>query len=373
MGEMGAIYTVSSILVGVSENDKRDIIESMDNVSLQESIEGFDSPDLISRCLIIIFGDRDRTNRSLEPFIVEINKFKTGFQILKSSIENETTWVLTEIKPNPDTEVVRSFRQLFQVFETIRSAVERYSLILQEMEDKKLNSIQFLPEHKQAGVQILNYFQETLNQKYPKEEVTVRLSQKGNTVTMEIQTPDGKTAKYEKAFADYEMVITGKKEIEEYLENPADQLALKLELKNAHTRLEMQRDLMLMKDQIIANQSRALDTKESRIAYFESELSKALSGGRKHTSKALDIASQALASDEDVKKLVATFEADLKNGKEEEVKEQVKDLEEKKPGILKRMLGFGSKAATKGGEKFLSQEFQDILEALTNGGSPPTA
>ncbi len=40
------------------------------------------------------------------------------------------------------------------------------------------NSIVFPPEYRLAGLQILNHFQETLNQKYPDNNVTVRIGQK---------------------------------------------------------------------------------------------------------------------------------------------------------------------------------------------------
>ncbi|GAB5522174.1 MAG: hypothetical protein Roseis2KO_00460 [Roseivirga sp.] len=275
-------------------------------------------------------------------------------------------WEVVQRRPLLSYNTHRSFSSLAEVFASIRASYMEYVSNRNSSHSKEIHSIEFSPEHKHAGVQILNYFQETLEQKYPDDEVTVRLSQEGTKVTMEIETLDGQKEKFEKAFEEYGLVITGQKKVEEYLDNPVDQLGLKFQLRHAHNQLETTRELLKMKDQVISSQ-------KDSISYFQSELSQALSASRNQTGKALDIASQALASDKDIKKLVATFEAELKNGKEEQVKAQVASLKKEKPGFFKSVFEFVKSSGTKAGEKVLTGKLQEIIETVSDGSALPPA
>ena len=76
----------------------------------------------------------------------------------------------------------------------------------------------------------------------------------------------------------------------------------------------------------------------------------------------MNLSEKAMASDEGVKKLVETFEADLLNGNEEEVENSLKELEKEKPGIAKRILKWGKGIVGKAGEKALTKELTDTLE-----------
>ncbi|MCE7995799.1 MAG: hypothetical protein HEP71_27720 [Roseivirga sp.] len=153
-------------------------------------------------------------------------------------------------------------------------------LLFWETSDEKdqiHRSIEFAPEYRQAGLQILNYFNETLIQKYPDDNVVVRISQSGNKVTMEIETPDGRTELYEKALDEYGLVVTGKMPIDKYLDNPIDILALEHKLENAMLELKFQQQLLTMKDQVIENKDQMINAKDSIIDRFNKSVIKMLS------------------------------------------------------------------------------------------------
>ena len=78
-----------------------------------------------------------------------------------------------------------------------------------------------------------------------------------------------------------------------------------------------------------------------------------------------------MTSDEGVKKLVATFEAELAAGNTEQVTQDLKDLETQKPGMLKRIKAWCLKVAGKAGEKAATDEFKDLIETLTGGTATP--
>lgn len=105
-------------------------------------------------------------------------------------------------------------------------------------------SIEFPPEFRQAGLGILNYFGEVLREKYPEENVKIRIEQYDSTVRMIIEGEDGSRNIIEKALEEYELVVTGQKPPESIFDDKIKILELKNELRIAETRIESQRDLI---------------------------------------------------------------------------------------------------------------------------------
>lgn len=105
-------------------------------------------------------------------------------------------------------------------------------------------SIEFPPEFRQAGLGILNYFSEVLREKYPEENVKIRIEQYDSTVRMVIEGEDGSRDIIEKALEEYELVVTGQKPPESIFEDKVKILELKNELRIAEGRIESQRDII---------------------------------------------------------------------------------------------------------------------------------
>ena len=87
-------------------------------------------------------------------------------------------------------------------------------LLARETKENKASmlerSIVFPPEYKQAGVAILSYFSEIVAKKYPNEDVQVSILQNGNSVTLRVETSEGKIEQIEKTLEQYGLVVTGK-------------------------------------------------------------------------------------------------------------------------------------------------------------------
>ena len=113
------------------------------------------------------------------------------------------------------------------------------------------HEIEFSPKNKRAGIQILSYFQDILNQKYPDIEATVKISQNGNTVTMEIETPDGQRELIKKTFEEYQLVISGNKPPEEFLDNKLHIAQLENEVRVAVMRAENAQNLLQVQSDVI--------------------------------------------------------------------------------------------------------------------------
>ena len=285
-----------------------------------------------SKCLVILSSEHPGGASGIFRVVEEIHQTRLDRYLMIIVCHNnrsyKTGYNAYVLKPFNFNQVSFNYLSLEEVGDFIYTQLINYEIGTIKNVPKFAVSLEFPKEHKQAGLQILNYFQETLNQKYPDNDVTVRIGQKGNTVTMEIETPDGEKETYKKAFEEYGLVVTGQKPVEEYLENPVDQAELRSQLRLAQAQLESKRDLLLMKDQVIS-------TQKTQLEYFQSELSKQLASGREQTSRILDLAENALANDHEMNALFSALDEDLASGDAGSVKAELEKLKEEKPTAWK--------------------------------------
>ena len=66
---------------------------------------------------------------------------------------------------------------------------------------------------------ILNYFGQVLEEKYPDLDTAVLIKQRGNTVSMTVETPQGEQEKIEKTLDEYGLVVTRQMAPEEFLDD----------------------------------------------------------------------------------------------------------------------------------------------------------
>ncbi len=101
-----------------------------------------------------------------------------------------------------------------------------------------VRSIEFAPEHFQAGVAILSYFGTVLRQKHPHTKATVRIEQDGLAIRLVVVTPDNEAEIIEKTLDEYGLVMSGRMTPAEYLVEPQHirDLQNKLELANVELR-----------------------------------------------------------------------------------------------------------------------------------------
>lgn len=239
---------------------------------LMKEIGGFgSSATLKDRIPLLVITDLTTNEDILDILRREVESFDQRFPYAISCMflvfdeKSGLEAFLAELKPNFFAQSRIPIYDWKEFFEEIKTKIERYVQRSENFNPIEVKTIEFKPEFKQAGVQILSYFQETLNQKYPDNNVTVRISQHSNTVTMEIETPEGEIEKYEKALKDYGLVVAGKKEVNEYLPNDLDQLAMEYQIKLISTQLEFSNKLIAMKDQVIKQQEYTIEALNTQI------------------------------------------------------------------------------------------------------------
>lgn len=103
--------------------------------------------------------------------------------------------------------------------------------------------IEFPPQYHQAGIGILSYFSSYLSQQYPNTSARVKIEQNGTSVRMVIETEDGTRETVEKALHEYEMIVTGKQQPEDFISDAFALLEVKNELRIAKARIETLQDL----------------------------------------------------------------------------------------------------------------------------------
>ncbi|WP_171494583.1 hypothetical protein, partial [Acinetobacter sp. TUM15064] len=143
----------------------------------------------------------------------------------------------------PDT-----FNQRFLIF-GIDDLDQEIELI--EIDSKKAKverSIEFKPEHYQAGLGILSYFGTVMRKKYPEQNAKVRIEQDDNTVRLVVESENGDKEIIERAFDEFGLVIHQDIKPEEFYDNYLDIAELKTKLGTFETELKFQHQLVAMKE-----------------------------------------------------------------------------------------------------------------------------
>lgn len=318
---------------------------------------GYDDP--VSKLLIMLVPnttgaisfDRDHDRH----FLNYKDSYLMVFFVQCEKGPNGKRYWLYKMKPGLFDEVSSTFYSLEGALVECRNILERFDFESLEVPSFE-NSIKFLPEHKQAGLQILGYFQETLNQKYPDNDVKVEIGQKGNIITMKVETHDGNIDEYEKAFEDYGLVITGKKPTAKYLDGAVDIIALENQLRMAEVQLKNQFEILRLKDQIIDNQRTGLD-------YFQNELSQSLMSQREVIGSFLENLKRS-ANYNDMASVFQILEDELRSNGAESLKAELTDFQVQNPDLWKALKEHLNNIIEKAVYTGVSKELLGLLDKI---------
>ena len=135
-------------------------------------------------------------------------------------------------------------------------------------EDHILRSIEFPPQYHQAGMGILSYFQTVLRDKYPDTEPAVTIEQRGTTVTMNIETPEGKRELIERTLEEFVLVVQGEVSPQQFLpeQDQRDRLETQLDIMMVHLRAA-ERSLR-SRDREIERQDRQIEGLRTLLGKF---------------------------------------------------------------------------------------------------------
>ncbi len=161
-----------------------------------------------------------------------------------------------------------------KAWKILREIEERlFSLEQNSEKENIIRKIEFSPEHHSAGMSILQNFGKLLRDKYSEFPVKVTISQEDLRVKMIITPPDGKRVEVEEYLNKYGLVIKGEITPEEFVHEPLQLAELKGELMMARTRIEIQREQMLL----LGNQHTSkIESLENQIGWLRSQVGNSL-------------------------------------------------------------------------------------------------
>ena len=139
-------------------------------------------------------------------------------------------------------------------------------------------SIEFPAEYWEAGNSILSYFSKILSIKYPNNKIKVRIEQEGLMLRMIIVTPTGEKEEIEKTLEEYGMVVTGRLEAENFLNNPLEVMALKNKLEIANLELRQTRQLLALTTD---NNQQRIESLETQVRNLHSIIAEGLQSGNR--------------------------------------------------------------------------------------------
>jgi len=160
--------------------------------------------------------------------------------------------------------------------------------------DTIIRSIEFNPEHRQAGLGILSYFSEVVKQKYPDKNISVSIKQEDNIVSLIIITEEGDKEIIERALDQYGKVIIGDLLPRELFNNPLHtaQLENKIEIANTEIR----------------SLERLLGIQDNTITYLKESIGM-LSRTNCENQKTLNCAIDKISSNENIDAIIELFKS----------------------------------------------------------------
>lgn len=107
-------------------------------------------------------------------------------------------------------------------------------------------SIEFAPEHYQAGIGILSYFGEVLKAKHPETKANIRIDQSDGIVRLHIHFPNGDKEIIERTLQQYSLVVAEKAPAKSLFDDKLKIMALENKLEMAQMEIRQNRKLFAL-------------------------------------------------------------------------------------------------------------------------------
>jgi hypothetical protein len=205
-----------------------------------------------------------------------------------------------------------------------------------------IRSIEFEPEHYQAGVSILTYFGNVLRDKYHDEQVSFTVSQDNLTVKLRIETPAGKIEEIEKCLLDFGKVVAGTLQLHEFLQDPIQALAMQNKLQTAQLELAQTKQLLEFSHLTTKHQEQRVQSLEGEVSWLRRQVGRLISTSLdkqntlSHALETLETNASA-TSQQALLILKKALQDGLKEGDADVVRKALTDIKEDDPGLLGKL------------------------------------
>ena len=231
-------------------------------------------------------------------------------------------------------------------------------------EDSITRGLDFKPQYKQAGISILSYFGRVVEQKYPDDDVKIKIVQEGNKVTLHIETLNGDIDKIEKTLDDYSLVVTGQKKPEEILSDPLQIMELKFQLQSTANTLQMTQQLLEYSKEFGAQRISSLEDEVRYLRKFVGE-------GMRANAKNQDLLKIVIESNQmdtevraNLQLIKEKVESGLTENDKQEIVEALKAIQKKDALLLDKVKAFAFSAATGASGNLLASWISALIQNL---------
>lgn len=295
----------------------------------------------IDRSSVVKYLNKDSVESKVEAELEEAfeKQYDRGFDYknllrLKDKELEAVRDELEKVRLEKEKEIQRQLDSNVELSEMIRSSElviknlkNELGGLRQEQKNQIIRSIEFRPEHRQAGLSILGYFAEIVEQKYPDKNIRVSIEQVGNVIKLTIQTEDGDEEIINKTLDTYGLVVMGKVTPDKLLCDPIHVAKLESKLDLSKVEIRSLERLLKIKDDSIFILKETFQTLTSINKESQKNLNKALKkiGGNREVYTAI--------------KLIESLSLSGKISKEEisEVEESVRIIYTQSPGALEEV------------------------------------
>lgn len=149
---------------------------------------------------------------------------------------------------------------------------------------KLSKSIIFEPHQSSAGLSILSYFNEFLNQNYSGIEARVSIEQHGNVVSLIVETVSGEIEKVEKSLHEFGLVVVGDKQASEILDSKIDIERLNMKLEMAAMELKHNEKIICLYQSENDNYKGRINSLEDKMGVLQKTICESLSYSQRELS-----------------------------------------------------------------------------------------
>ena len=205
-------------------------------------------------------------------------------------------------------------------------------------------SLVFKPEHKQAGISILNYFSEIVKQKYPYINVKMKIEQEKSSVRMIIETPEGEIKKkIEETLTKYGMVVQGQIPPNQLLSDPLEIMALKYKLELSASELRYTKDLLDVTKTHGKENKEKISKLEDQVELLHKLIGEGLKGTKSAhllIKKLLDKYNSNDIVKDSLKLIEKKISVGIKSSDEKEIKQILESIKKEDPKALEELSNF---------------------------------
>jgi len=221
--------------------------------------------------------------------------------------------------------------------------------------------IEFPPELKQAGIGILSYFSDVLKQRYPDQEMAVRIEQFGTKVRLIVDGPSGWRDTIEHDLETYGRVVVGQIPASSILSDEIDRLRLENKLQVAKVELDFEKRFHQLNQSQADGRIRSLESQVDRLfaVLDHSLLQQAAAVNLSEALLQLDASSTVREALRTVQLQIVRRPADIDK---DATSEALATIKRDDPSVLNRLYDLLSSTATGTAGNLLATWIQSLLK-----------